>query len=306
MITPAPLEKGNKVAIVAPGKSIDEHAVDAALDIFESWGLEVVLGRYLFSSHDQFAGKDKHRAKDLQNVIDDSSIKAIFCVRGGYGTTRIIDDINFTALRSHPKWIIGFSDITALLSHLYNLGYESIHGIMPALFGKKGTKKAISSLKDLLFGKIPNYVVSPHKLNNIGEGKGNLVGGNLAILCHLIGSSSDIITDDTILFLEDVGEPLYNLDRMMIQLKRSGKLERLAGMVVGQFTETKDEGDVPFGKNAMEIIQQHVANFDFPVCFGFQAGHVALNLALPIGRKCILSVDKFGAELSFKPPKTMI
>lgn len=299
MITPPPLKKGHKVAIVAPAKSIDEHAVDEAMDTFESWGLEVVLGRHLFANHNQFAGKDKQRTDDFQKVIDDPTISAIFCVRGGYGTTRIIDDLNFTALRRNPKWIIGFSDITALLCHLHNLGFESVHGIMPAIFGQEGAKPAINSLKDLLFGKKPNYVVSPHSQNIIGAGSGKLIGGNLSLICHLIGTSSDIVTDDCILFIEDIDEHLYSIDRMMVQLKRSGKLDQLAGMIVGQFTEIKDEGEVPFGSNCLGVIKEHVAPYNFPVCFGFQGGHIPHNLALPMGRKCTLSVDKFGGVVSF-------
>ncbi len=303
MISPPPLEKGSKVAIVAPAKSIDEHAIDECIDIFESWGLEVVLGRHLFSNHHQFAGKDKQRLKDFQAVLDDPMVLAIFCVRGGYGTTRIIDDVNFTALRRSPKWVVGYSDVTALLSHLFNLGFESVHGIMPALFGQKGAEPAIKSLKDLLFGKTPNYVVSPHQLNKGGSGHGKLVGGNLSIVCHLIGTSSDIVTDDCVLFLEDVDEHLYSLDRMMVQLKRSGKLDQLSGLIVGQFTDIKDEGEVSFGSNAYEIIKAHVTDFNYPVCFGFQAGHVAHNIALPIGRKCAVTVDKFGGVVSFDAPR---
>lgn len=299
MITPSPLRKGQKVAIVATAKSIDKHAIDKAVDVFGDWGLEVTLGRHLFCIHHQFAGKDRQRTNDFQIAIDDPKVKAIFCVRGGYGTTRIIDDINFTPMRKNPKWVIGYSDVTALLCHLHNLGYESVHGIMPVLFGKGNADLSIESLRRLLFGEMTPYVVNPHPLNNFGSARGKLVGGNLSLLCHLIGSPSDIVLDGNILFIEDIDEHLYNIDRMMVQLKRAGKLENLAGLIVGHFTDIKDEGNVSFGANYTEVIKEHVIRFNFPVCFGFPAGHEPQNLALPVSRNCTLKVDKFGGVLDF-------
>lgn len=298
MITPSPLEKGQRVAIVAPAKSIGENDVDKAIEIFEAWGLEVVLGRYLFSSFHQFSGRDDQRAVDLQHAINDPGVKAIFCVRGGYGTTRMIDSIDFNPLRKSPKWIVGFSDITAMLSHLHNFGMESVHAIMPALFSREGTDGAIESLRKILFGEGDAYFVNPHPLNKHGAAKGLLMGGNLSILCHAIGTESDLVTDDAILFIEDVDEYLYRLDRMMVQMKRSGKLENLAGLIVGHFTDIKDE-DVAFGKNAYEIIQDHVSEYRYPVCYGFPTGHHVNNLALPISRQCTLKVDKFGGILTY-------
>ena len=300
MITPLPLQKGQKVAIVAPAKSIGENDIDKAVEIFEAWGLEVVTGRYLFSSFHQFAGKDDQRAADLQSAINNPEVRAIFCVRGGYGTTRMIDLIDFNPLRRSPKWIVGFSDVTAILSHLSNLGIESIHGIMPRLFGSDGTQAAIESLRKILFGEEDAYFVNPHSLNKHGVGRGNLVGGNLSLLCHAIGSETDLVTDDTILFIEDVDEYLYRLDRMMVQMKRSGKLRNLAGLIVGHFTEMKDDEDVAFGKNAFEIIEEHVSEYHYPVCYGFPAGHHVNNLALPISRHCTLKVDKFGGILTMR------
>ena len=298
MITPSPLQKGQKVAIVAPAKSIGENDIDRAIEIFEAWGLEVVPGRYLFSTFHQFAGKDNQRAADLQSAINDPEVKAIFCVRGGYGTTRMIDRIDFNPLRRSPKWVVGFSDITAMLSQLHNLGMESIHGIMPGLFAREGTEGAIESLRKILFGEEDAYFINPHPLNRYGTAKGNLIGGNLSILCHSIGTESDLVTDGAVLFIEDVDEYLYRLDRMMVQMKRSGKLENLAGLIVGHFTDMKDEKDVPFGKNPCEIVIEHVNEYGYPVCCGFPAGHHANNQALPISRHCTLKVDKFGGILT--------
>ena len=246
MITPSPLQRGQKVAIVAPAKSIGENDVDKAIEIFEAWGLEVVLGRHLFSTFHQYAGRDGQRAADLQRAINDPEIKAIFCVRGGYGTARMMDRIDFNPLRRSPKWVVGFSDVTVMLSQLHNLGMESVHGIMPGLFARNGTEGAIESLRKILFGEADTYFINPHPLNRPGIARGKLIGGNLSILCHSIGTESDLVTDEAILFIEDVDEYLYRLDRMMVQMKRSGKLENLAGLVVGHFTDMKDEKEVAF------------------------------------------------------------
>ncbi len=299
MIKPPNLRAGDKIAIVAPAKCINEDAVNEALEIFQQWDLNVVMGQHLFCTFNQFAGKDEQRLVDFQKAIDDPVIKAIFCVRGGYGTTRIIDKINFKSLTKHPKWIIGYSDITALLCHLHNVGVESIHGIMPALFGNKGVEKSIESLRAILYGESISHYVKPFSLNRKGDVRATLLGGNLSLLCHIIGSDSDVIMDDCILFIEDIGEYKYSIDRMMVQLKRAGKLQNLAGLIIGHFTDIKDNED-EFGKSVNEIIYDHVKDYDYPLCFGFPSGHENLNLALPISRKCQLKVDKFGGMLAFK------
>lgn len=298
---PKPLKANDKIAIVAPGKKIPENGIEKALEIFEAWGLRVVLGKHLFSAHHQFAGTDKQRVADFQKMANDDSIKAIFCVRGGYGTTKMIDAVDFSGLMESPKWIIGFSDITALLSHLHNLSIESIHGIMPTLFGKRGTKQSVESLRKLVFGEPIDYVVKPNILNKKGVAKGRLVGGNLSLLCHLIGTDSDIDTRGKILFIEDVDEYLYRLDRMMVQMQRAGKLENLAGLIVGHFSSSKDDKAVPFGKNAYEIIADHTKEYKYPISFGFPVGHEPNNFSLPVSRKAELVVDKFGGVLSFSP-----
>ncbi len=295
---PRPLKVHDKIAIVAPGKKIPENGIEKALEIFEQWGLKVVLSKNLFATHHQFAGTDKQRTADFQKMADDDNIKAIFCVRGGYGTTRMIDDIDFSGLMKNPKWVIGFSDITALLSHLHNLSIESIHGIMPTLFGKRGTKQAVESLRKIVFGEPIEYVVKPNTLNIKGKAMGRLVGGNLSLLCHLIGTDSDVDTRGKILFLEDVDEYLYRLDRMVVQMKRAGKLEKLAGLIVGHFSDNKDDKTVPFGKTAYEIISEHTKEYNYPICFGFPVGHEPTNYALPVSRKAALVVDKFGGILS--------
>ena len=296
---PRPLKPNDKIAIVAPGKKIPGNGIEKALEIFEQWGLQVVLGKNLFASHHQFAGTDKQRTADFQKMANDESIKALFCVRGGYGTTRVLDGIDFSGLMKNPKWVIGFSDITALLSHLHNLSIESIHAIMPTLFGKRGTKQSVESLRKIVFGEPIEYVVKPNTLNIKGTGKGRLVGGNLSILCHLIGTDSDVDTRGKILFLEDVGEYLYRLDRMMVQMKRAGKLEKLAGLLVGHFSDSKDDKTTAFGKSAYEIIAEHTKEYNYPICFGFPVGHEPTNYALPVSRKAVLVVDKFGGVLNF-------
>lgn len=296
---PRPLMPNDKIAIVAPGKKMPENGIEKALEIFEQWGLKVVLGKNLFESHHQFAGTDKQRTADFQKMADDESIKAIFCVRGGYGTTRMLDGIDFSGLMKNPKWVIGFSDITALLNHLHNLSIESIHGIMPTLFGKRGTKQSVESLRKIVFGEPIEYIVKPNALNVKGKGKGRLVGGNLSLLCHLIGTDSDVDTCGKLLFIEDVGEHLYRLDRMMVQMKRAGKLEKLAGLLVGHFSDNIDDKTTPFGKSAYEIIAEHTKEYNYPICFGFPVGHEPTNYALPVSRKAALVVDKFGGVLNF-------
>jgi muramoyltetrapeptide carboxypeptidase len=258
--------------------------------------LKVVIGESVMSAYHQFAGTDDVRAKDFQVMLDNPEIKAIFSARGGYGSSRLLDSIDFSAFQKSPKWVVGFSDITAVLSHIHTFNIESLHATMPKLFLQEGGEESLESLRKILFGEALNYGINSHEMNRLGVSKGQLIGGNLAILSHIFGSKSDINYDGKILFLEDVNEYLYSIDRMMIQLKRSGKLENLAGLIVGHFSDCQDN-DVPFGKTANEVIQEAVATYNFPVCYGFPVGHEPENWAMPVGREVILDVKNNGVVL---------
>jgi len=289
-IQPPYLKKGDKVAITCPAKKLP-HPMTDAIALLESWGLEVVLGETVTASYHQFAGDDTLRAADLQQFINDPSIKAIFAARGGYGTIRIMDDIDFMPIKEAPKWIIGFSDITVLHAHVFSVfGLQSIHGQMPMTI-PDGSAASLQTLRKALFGEDFSYTFSAEKLNRTGEAQGILVGGNLTLLVAVSGSVSDFDYDGKILFLEDVGEYLYSIDRMMRTLKRAGKLKNLAGLMVGAFTELKDN-DIPFGQTAEEIIFEVVKEYDYPVCFGFPAGHIPNNQALIFGKTLNLTVQK--------------
>ncbi|MCD4728964.1 MAG: LD-carboxypeptidase, partial [Bacteroidales bacterium] len=281
------LKSDDKIAIIAPAGKIDKDVVDFAKNKLESWGLNVILGEHVFNQHFQYAGTDEERLSDFQKALDDESVKAIFCARGGYGLIRIVDQLDFSSLQKNPKWIIGFSDITILHSHVHsNFGIETLHATMAA-----GLKDDISAerLRKSFFKESLSYELETHPLSKPGDTKGILVGGNLAILCSLIGSVSDIDTEGKILFIEDVGEYLFRLDRMMWALKRAGKLDKPAGLIVGGFGEMKDN-DSPFGKSAYEIISEAVEAYDYPVCFGFPAGHQEDNRVLILGRQADLSI----------------
>ncbi len=257
----------------------------------DDWGLEVVEGRTLTSSHFQFAGDDATRLLDLQQLLDDPTISAIFSVRGGYGSYRLLDGLNFTNFRQSPKWVVGFSDITALHCHIHTLGIQSLHATMPRLFDQDDSADAVESLRQLLFGEtIAPYAAPANALNRPSEAQGQLVGGNLSLLTNMLCTPSDPDYTGKILFIEDIDESYFSLDRMLLQLRRSGRLANLAGLVVGQFSEMRVNETAPFGKTAYEIIAEHVADYTYPVCFDFPVGHVPRNVAMPVGRLATLSV----------------
>jgi muramoyltetrapeptide carboxypeptidase len=289
MKTPPYLKKGDKIGIAACAGKISLAEIQPAIAILKGWGLEVVLGKNLFKTYHQFSAKDEERTADLQAMLDDASVKAIISARGGYGTIRIIDKINFSKFKKNPKWIIGYSDITVLHSHIHNFGIETIHATMPINFTK--SKEATETLRKALFGEPLNYEIKSHPLNRKGNTTAQLVGGNLTLLHALTGSVSDIDTKGKILFIEDLNEYLYHLDRMMMNLKRSGKLKFLKGLIVGGMTNMKDN-TTPFGKTVEEIILDAVKEYTYPVCFSFPAGHIDKNLALVFGRKIKLSVGR--------------
>ncbi|QNF32955.1 LD-carboxypeptidase [Adhaeribacter swui] len=300
MIFPPRLQPGDKIAICALARKITLVEIQSAVDILTSWGLEVVIGESMAGDFHQFAGNDELRLRDLQTMLDNPDIKAIISARGGYGTTRLLDQLNFENFKKSPKWIIGFSDITALLCHVLGLGYASIHSIMPSLFSRAGSEAAIESLRKVLFGEPINYQVPAHVFNRPGEAQGPLFGGNISLLNTIIGTASDVDYTGKILFIEEIDEYLYNLDRMLVQLKRSGKLARLAGLIVGHMTDMRDN-PVPFGKTAYEIIQEHTAAYSYPVCFDFPTGHEPHNLALVCGAQAQLQVTPAGSFLEYLP-----
>lgn len=294
---PQYLKPGDKVAITCPAKKLPKPMTDAVA-LLESWGLEVVLGETVNASFHQFAGDDDLRARDMQRFLDDDSIKAIFAARGGYGTIRIIDELDFTHFAANPKWIIGFSDITVLHSHIWaNYGLQTIHGQMPITI-PDASATSLKTLKNALFGETFDYDFKSRSANRPGETEGILAGGNLSLLIAMLGSVSDYSYDDHILFIEDVGEYLYSTDRMLRALKRAGKLSKLAGLIVGGFTEVKDN-DIPFGQSIEQIVMEVVKEYDYPVCFDFPAGHIPDNRALILGRTLHLSVKGHAVKVRY-------
>jgi muramoyltetrapeptide carboxypeptidase len=286
MITMPPyLEKGDTIGIICPAGFMAAEKMQACIDTLKQWGYNVKPGRTTdSSSQNYFSGTDEDRRADLQEMLDDNEVKAILCGRGGYGTGRIIDSLRFKQFRKTPKWIIGYSDITVLHSHIYSNYYIStLHSPMAAAFNDGGSSNEyVLSLKDALEGKKASYSCAVNEFNRKGDEEGELVGGNLAILAHLIGTGSDIKTKGRILFIEDVGEYQYNVDRMMHQLKRAGKLEKLSGLVFGIFSDTKDT-ERPFGTPLHEMLWDIIKEYDYPVCFDFPVSHTEKNYALKIG-----------------------
>ena len=308
-MTPPYLKPGDKIGIVSTARKISREELQPAVDCFEKEGLKIVFGKNLFKELDQFSGTDEERAEDFQLMMDNPEIKAILCARGGYGTVRIIDKLNFNTFRKNPKWVCGFSDVTVLHSHIWqNFGIETIHSIMPVQLKKLGGESdAAKTLVNALKGSLtPNpsprergtYEFPPHALNKEGNAEAVLVGGNLSILYSLLGSVSDIDTAGKILFIEDIDEYLYHIDRMMMAMKRAGKLDKLKGLIVGGMSDMKDN-TIPFGKTAEEIIADAVKEYDFPVCFHFPAGHIDANCAIYIGKSAKLEVGKAKSTLVF-------
>lgn len=295
---PSYLKKGDTIGITCPAGYMAKEKAEVCIATLQSWGYQVMVGKTLGSdAKNYFSGTDDERRDELQAMLDDDSINAILFGRGGYGLGRIIDALDFTKFKKHPKWIIGFSDITVLHSHLYsNFKIASLHAPMAAAFNE-GPNEFIQSLQKTLAGKKANYKCAPHSFNRTGTITGELVGGNLCLLAHLTGTASDINTKNKILFIEDIGELIYNVDRMLYQLKRSGKFKNLAGLIVGGFTDMKDT-DRPFGKNVLEVIRDIVAEYNFPVCFNFPVSHRKENYALKVGGKYQLAISNKQTKLT--------
>lgn len=278
------LRPGDTIGITCPSGYVSADRVAYAAHVLQRWGYKVQLGKTVGSEHFYFSGPDELRRSDLQSMLDDPSIRAIVMGRGGYGMSRIIDDLDFSTFCAHPKWICGFSDITLLHSHIHtNYGIPTLHSPMCGAFSATSENEGhILSLKNALEGTPIDYPVTVSPFNRTGKAKGILVGGNLAMLAHSTGSKSALDTRGKILFIEDVGEYLYNIDRMLLNLKRSGQLSDLAGLIVGGFTDTQDT-ERPFGQTIQQIIMDKVSKYDYPVCFGFPTGHQEINYTLRLG-----------------------
>jgi muramoyltetrapeptide carboxypeptidase len=291
---PPYLQPGDTIGMVCPAGFMAPERMQICIDTLQAWGYSVKKGKTLSStSSNFFSGTDEERLSDFQQMLDDDAVNAILCARGGYGVGRIIDHIDFKKFKKQPKWIIGFSDITILHSHIYrNLKIATLHAPMAGAFNDGGyNSQYVQSLKNVLEGKKIRYEVPGHILNRKGEAVGELIGGNLSLLAHLTGTPSDSKYKGRILFLEDIGEYLYNIDRMLHQLRRSGKLDKLAGVIIGGFTDTKDT-ERPFGKTAHDIISEIFNEYDYPVCFDFPVSHEKENLALKVGIGYKLRVGK--------------
>lgn len=298
MITPPYLKPGDRVGIVCTARKLEMETIQEGVDKLKAWGLVPVVGDTIGKEDNQYGGTDAERTADLQRMLDDPMIKAVWCARGGYGTVRIIDKIDFYRFVKNPKWIAGYSDITVLHSHIHKIGIETLHSIMPSGI-EDNSDEAVQSFKDGLFGQKISYTVDATDMNRNGNGTGEVVGGNISILYSLCGSPSDLNTDGKILFIEDLDEYLYHVDRMMMNLKRNGMLSNLNGLLVGGLTKMHDN-TIPFGKNAKEIVWDAVKEYDFPVCFDFPAGHVDDNRTLIMGRQAGLEVSDDGVNLAFQ------
>ncbi len=293
MIKPLSLIAGDSIGIVTTARKIDPIELKAAVKIFTKWKLQVKLAPHLYDQYHQFGGTDEVRLQNFQTMLDNPEIRAIVCARGGYGTIRILDKINFTRFLENPKWIVGFSDVTVIHSYLQEvLDVCSIHATMPIDFPADASENnAIKSLKQSLFGLPLQYEFPAHHLNRLGTMEGVIVGGNLSILASLMGSPNELDTRNKILFIEDLDEYLYHIDRMMMNLKRCGMLNQLLGLIVGGMINMKDN-KVPFGLDAYEIIADAIKDYNYPVCYDFPAGHIDENMALILGEKANLQIDK--------------
>lgn len=299
MIKPRFLRKGDVVRLVAPGRKLERTNIETGVNVIQSHGLSVTLGQNLFSAaHNYLSGNDIERLQDLQHALDDSSIQAIICIRGGYGTTRILDQLDFTKFLKSPKWVCGFSDVTALHLKLQSLGVQSIHAAMPVQFSKKESAESVESLVSALMGSSKPLEAIPAAGNRAGEATGKLIGGNLSLLTDSLGTETEIQTDNRILLIEEVGEYAYRLDRMLVQLKRSGKLRKLAGLAVGHMTDIK-EGELPFGESVSHMINYHTRDYQYPIAFDFATGHDHPNLAWIEGADAQLTVNANGSTLRF-------
>lgn len=300
MTLPPHLHLGDTIGIVATARKMSYEEATPAIGMLVDEGYKVRTGQRMFGEKNQFSGTDEERTADMQRMLDDPEVKAILCARGGYGTVRIIDKLDFTEFLKHPKWICGFSDVTVLHAHInQNFGIATLHSSMPVnMKAMDASHLTFRSLIDALLHRYAPIETPTHYLNQIGKCEAEVVGGNLSILYSLLGSASDVNTNGKILFLEDLDEYLYHIDRMMMNMKRNGRLSNLAGLIVGGMTDMRDNG-IAFGETAEELIKRHVSHLDIPVAFGFPAGHQEDNRALVFGKKAALRVTESGSHFSY-------
>ena len=293
-----PLQKGDLISITAPAKSIDASYVHFAANYLEEKGFRVDISKHCLGEYHYFSGTDEERALDLNRAIENPEVKAILCARGGYGCIRIVDQLNWNMFSETPKWLIGFSDVTVFHHHLQGLGFPSIHGSMPLNFEENSTE-ALDTLLAAISGHSYSISSPTHPSNQFGEAEGTLVGGNLSIIYSLLGTKDKTSFEGGILFIEDLAEQRYHLDRMLHALIRSGAADGLKGLIVGSFTSMQDTA-VPYGKECEDIILEHFGGINIPIAFGFPAGHIPDNRAMIFGELARFSVDRLGANLSFR------
>ena len=299
MIIPPFLKPGDAIGLVSTSNFTEEKYIKQLTEILEGWKLKPVLGKSIGPRNGSFAGSDRLRKNDLQHMLDDDSIKAIFETMGGYGINRIIDKVNFNKFKYHPKWVIGYSDTTFLHAHLQGmLSTASIHATMAADLEEGYKTETWESLRKALFGEKLSYQIKPHPLNRLGKSQGRLVGGTISILCNAKGTKSEVHTNGQILFLEETGEHKYRLDSYLVSLKSAGKFDYVKGVLVGHLTDIKED-DPKFGKEPEEIVLDVLKEYDFPICFGFPAGHGGSNKALIFGAEVNLNVTDKGSTVSF-------
>ena len=301
LIQPEHLKSGDTISILAPSGVLNnfDKKIEKAINIFKSWGLNVVLGNHIYDKNGHFAGTDKNREKDFQKALDNKNIKAIWCARGGYGAVRIIDKLNFDNYLKNPKWIIGFSDITVIHNKLNFLNSESIHAMMITGFEDIGQNNdSLSKLKNVLFGDSLSYSITSNKNNKTGKSEGIIVGGNLTLIQSTIGSKTELKMKDKILFIEEIGEYAYHIDRMLYSLKRAGYFENCKGLIVGQISDVK-KNTTDFGRSINELILDVLDEYNFPILFDFPAGHEKTNFPIILGRKVILDVSKSESKVIF-------
>ena len=291
MIYPPKLKAGDVVGIVAPARKISPGQLEAAINTLETWGLKTRLAKNIFSSkHSYLAGSDEERCLDFQSMIDDVEVKAILCARGGYGSTRILDNLNFSPLVSNPKWIIGFSDVTAFHLHLASIGIASIHGTMPIFFGQKEAQESVETIQKILFTGACEITSHPEVGNRPGRAAGEVIGGNLSLIVDALNTPSEPGTNNKILVVEEIDEYFYKVDRMFTQLRRAGKLKNLSGLLIGHLTDIKNT-ELPFGETVSQIILHAVRDYRYPVAFSFPSGHQNPNLAWIHGGRAVLDVS---------------
>ncbi len=303
LIQPPYLKAGDTVAIVAPSGVLKNRnaVIDTAKALLKSWGLHVIVGKHVFSQNNHFAGTDEQRCQDLQDAMDNPKISAIWCARGGYGTVRILDKLDYTKFKKHPKWLIGYSDITGLHNQIHNQGFESLHAMMCTSLqdNPEDITETIETFKDALFGTTPHYTLKGSSYNKTGTATGMLVGGNLTLLHTMLGSNTSINTSGKILFIEEIGEYKYHIDRMLQSLIRAGYFDNCKGVIVGDMTKIK-KNTTPWGSSIEQLICDALAGYNFPIAFNMPAGHEQDNRALILGRTITLHVNKNQSTINFK------